>query len=129
MLLMKALNVISTAYRATLEEQDETIVWMTHAMKGVGADLDVLLRSSAVNYASMAQEVPALTFGDRRQKNSPHIAQDLSGLIGKGTAVFTIEEDIAERGLADRELIAGLTRIRRAEVPGLFERYDYVWAW
>ena len=84
---MKALNVIGTAYRGTLEEQDDTIVWLTHAMKGAGADLDVLLRASAVNYASKAQEVAPLSFGDRVQKNAPHIAEDVSGLIGKGIAV------------------------------------------
>ncbi len=126
---MKALNVIGTAYRGTLEEQDDTIVWITHAMKGAGADIDVLLRGSAVNYASKAQEVPALSFGDRRQKNSPHIAQDVSGLIGKGIAVYIIEEDIAERGLTDGDLIEGLTRVKRADVPGLLDGYDHVWAW
>ncbi len=126
---MKALNVIRTAYRGTLEEQDDTIVWITHAMKGAGADLDVLLRGSAVNYASLAQEVPALSFGDRRQKNSPHIAEDVSGLIGKGVAVYIIEEDIAERGLADGDLIEGLTRVKWADVPALFDGYDHVWAW
>jgi hypothetical protein len=115
---MKALNVIRTAYRGTLEEQDDTIVWITHAMKGAGADLDVLLRGSAVNYASKAQEVPALSFGDRTQKNSPHIAQDVSGLIGKGIAVYIIED-----------LIEGLTRVKRADVPGLLDGYDHVWAW
>jgi hypothetical protein len=126
---MKALNVIGTAYRGTLEEQDDTIVWITHAMKGAGADLDVLLRRSAVNYASKAQEVPALSFGDRRQKNSPHIAQDVAGLIGKDIAVYIIEEDIAEHGLADGDLIEGLTRVKRADVPGLLDGYDHVWAW
>jgi hypothetical protein len=103
---MKALNVIGTAYRGTLEEQDDTIVWITHAMKGAGADLDVLLRRSAVNYASKAQEVPALRFGDRRQKNSPHIAQDVAGLIGKDIAVYIIEEDIVEHGLVGRAQFA-----------------------
>ena len=126
---MKALNVIGTAYRGTLEEQDDTIVWITHAMKGAGADLDVLLRGSAVNYASKAQEVPALSFGDRKQKNSPHIAQDVSGLIGKGIAVYILEEDLVERGLSDGDLIEGLSRVTRADVPGLFDNYDHIWAW
>ncbi len=126
---MKALNVIGTAYRGTLEEQDDTIVWITHAMKGAGADLDVLLRRSAVNYASKAQEVPALSFGDRRQKHSPHIAQDVAGLIGKDVAVYIIEEDIAEQGLADGDLIEGLSRVKRADVPELLDGYDQVWAW
>ncbi len=126
---MKALNVIGTAYRGTLEEQDDTIVWITHAMKGAGADLDVLLRGSAVNYASKAQEVPALTFGDRKQKNSPHIAEDVFGLIGKGIAVYIIDEDLTERGIADADLIEGLTRVNRADVPKLLDNYDHVWAW
>ena len=98
-------------------------------MKGAGADLDVLLRASAVNYASTAQDVPPLSFGDRTQKNSPHIADDVSGLIAKGIVVYILDEDIADRGLADGDLIEGLTRVKRAEVPELLDRYDHVWAW
>ncbi len=126
---MKVLQIIECAYRATIEEQDDTIVWITHAMKGAGADLDVLLRTSAVNYASKAQEVPSLSFGDRTQKNAPHIAEDVSGLIGKGIAVYIIDEDIAERGIADADLIDGLKRVKRADVPKLFDDYDHIWSW
>ena len=74
-------------------------------MKGAGADLDVLMRSNAVNDASKRQDVPALSFGGRTQQNAPHIAQIVSGLIGKGIAVTLIEEDIAEPGLADGDPI------------------------
>lgn len=126
---MKALNVIGTAYRGTLEEQDDTIVWVTHALKGAGAELDVLLRGSAVNYASKAQKVPTLSFGERTQKNAPHIADDVAGLMGKGVNVYVVDEDVAERGLAGGDLIDGLAFVKRADMPGLFESYDRVWAW
>ncbi len=126
---MKALNIIETAYRATLEEQDDPVVWITHAMTGAGADLNVLLRGNAVNYAVKAQGVAPLVIGGRQQTHSPRIADDVSGLIGKGVEVYIVKEDLAERGLDDEELIAGLKPLARGEVPGLLESYDQVWHW
>ena len=73
--------------------------------------------------------MPSLSFGDRTQKNAPHIAEDVSGLIGKGIAVYIIDEDIAERGIADADLIDGLKRVKRADVPKLFDDYDHIWSW
>ncbi|MFQ5773880.1 MAG: hypothetical protein ACE5GS_05130 [Kiloniellaceae bacterium] len=126
---MKALNIIETAYRGTLEEQDDPVVWITHAMKGAGAELNVLLRGNAVNYAVKAQGTPPLCFGAREQKHGPHLADDVSGLIGKGVDVYIVKEDLAERGLEDEELIDGLKAIRRGEIPNLLERFDQVWHW
>ncbi len=126
---MKALNIIESAYRGTLEEQDDTVVWLTHAMKGAGADLNVLLRGNAVNYAVKGQDASGLAFGERRQAHSPHIADDLTGLLGKGVDVFIVSEDIADRGLADSDLIDGLKAISRSDLPGLLGQYDQVWHW
>ena len=126
---MKALNVIESAYRGTLEEQDDTIVWITHAMKGAGGDLDVLLRGNAVNYAVKSQKVDALKFGDRQQKHGPRIAEDVAGLLGKGINVYILAEDLAERGIGQDELIDGLKPCSRADQPGLYNGYDHIWFW
>lgn len=126
---MKALNIVETAYRATLEEQDDTIVWLTHAMKGAGADLDLLLRGNAVNYAVKGQETPPLAFGARQQKQTPRIAGDVAALSSKGVRVFAVEEDLRDRGIGQSALISGLTVISKTALPGLFEAYDQVWHW
>src|SRR5205823_3028897 len=97
-LSMKALSIIESAYRATLEEQDDTIVWITRAMNGAGADIDILLRGNAVNYAVKAQDASGLAFGDWHQTQPPRLADDLSGAIAKGIAVFIVSEDLAARG-------------------------------
>ena len=126
---MKALNVIGTAYRATLEEQDDTIVWLTHAMKGAGAELDVLLKGGAVNYAVRGQEVKPLSFGMRQQAQSPQLAEDVSKLMTKGINVYIVSDDVEARGIASDTLIEGLKPLKKSDVPELMSGYDQVWQW
>lgn len=126
---MKVLQIINTAYRATLEEQDDTIVWITHAMTGAGADLDLLLRGNAVNYAVSAQNAEGLSFGDWRQTRPPQLARDVAGLVSKGVEVYLADEDLRDRGLDDGQLIDGVRRIPQAELAGLLGNYDRVWHW
>ena len=95
---MKVLQIINCAYRATTEEQDDTIVWITHAMKGAGAELDVLLSGDAVNYSVAAQNSEGLSFGDWQQTQPPRLARDIEGLVGKGVDVYLVDEDVRDRG-------------------------------
>ncbi len=125
----KALSIIESAYRATLEEQDDTVVWITHALKGAGASIDVLLRGNAVNYAVKGQDASGLAFGERRQTQPPKIDEDVAKLTTKGVKVFIVEDDLAERGVERSELIAGIEAVRRDAVPKLLAGYDQVWHW
>ncbi len=125
----KILNIIATAYRATLEEQDDTIVWLTHALKGAGADLDVLLRGNAVNYAVNGQDASGLAFGGRRQTQPPRIDEDIARLATKGVRVFLVEEDLAKRGVERAELIGGVEPVPNAGLAQLLAGYDQVWHW
>ncbi len=125
---MKTLSIIETAYRATLEEQDDTIVWITHAMVGAGGDLNVLLRGNAVNYAVKSQAVAPLSFGGRTQAHAPDLAGDVAALKGKGVSVFVVQDDLDARGIAG-DLIDGLTPVARSDLPGLIDGHDRVWHW
>jgi hypothetical protein len=126
---MRALNIIESAYRATLEEQDDTIVWLSHALRGAGADLAVMLRGNAVNYGVPGQDASGLAFGEERQTQPPRLADDLAALIAKGVAVYVVVEDVTARGLAVDDLIDGLTPIARRDVAPLLGEYDQVWHW
>ena len=126
---MKVLNIVETAYRATLEEQDDPVVWILHAMKGAGADHSVVLSGNAVNYAVMAQGVPPLTFGDKVQKHAPRIAEQVAGLIAKGVDVMVVRECIDQRGIDEQELMGGLTMVKQAALPKVMGGFDQVWHW
>ena len=126
---MKVLNIIESAYRATIEEQDDTIVWLTHALKGSGADIGVLLRGSAVNYAVRGQDAAGLAFGDWRQTQPPHIADDIAMLVSKGIPVYALDEDLARLGLETSNLVNGIERIGRDRLPSLLAGHDQVWHW
>lgn len=126
---MKALHIIESGHRATLEEQDDTIVWLTHAMKGAGADLDVLIRGNAVNMTVKGQDASGLRFGDRVQKNSAHLADDVAKFSEKGVQVMIVAEDVAERGLTPGDLIDGMKSINKADIAKILDGYDQVWHW
>lgn len=125
----RVLHVVDGAYRATLEEQDDPVVWLCHAMRSAGAELDLLLHGNAVVYGVRGQRVEPLAFGDRRQRNAPDLPGDLEGLLGGGVAGFYVAEDAAERGVEPRDLIDGLTPVSRAKLGELFSGYDQVHRW
>lgn len=125
----KILQVIDTAYRATLEEQDDTAVWITMVLKGAGADTAVLLRGNAVSYGVKAQDASGLTFGSWQQKNPPKLAEDVGKLTAKGVDVYVVEDDVSERGLERTDLIDGLKSVPRSGIAKLFGNYDQIWHW
>jgi intracellular sulfur oxidation DsrE/DsrF family protein len=125
----KILNIIESAYRGTLEEQDDTVVWLMHAMRGAGADLSVVLRGNAVNYVVRGQDASGLAFGERRQTNPPRLDEDVAKLAGKGVEVFVVEDDLAERGLERADVIADVKLLPRNGIAKLLGSHDQVCHW
>jgi sulfur relay protein TusB/DsrH len=125
---MRILNLVETAYRGTLEEQDDTVLWLSRALKGAGADLTVVLRGNAVNYA-VRQACPPLAIGSAIIKHPARPNNDLTQLLAKGAKVYVIREDLAERGIGEDRCVAEAQPLARAEVVDLMESHDQVWHW
>src|SRR5260370_41991509 len=111
--MARYLSVIDSAYRATIEEQDDTAVWFTHAMKNGGADVFILLRGDAVNYAVVKQEAKGLRFGDRAVKG-PDMVRDIKAVIDKKIPLYVVADDLAERGIPTSQLVPGVEQIQRS---------------
>lgn len=126
----KTLNIIESAYRAVMEEQDDTILWLLAAMQGAGAEHTVVLRGNAVNYAVAGQGASGLTIGGWKQTQAPRMDNDVIDLIERRKIpVFVIEEDLAARGIERGELVPGVQLLSSKMLPKRMAEYELVSHW
>jgi sulfur transfer complex TusBCD TusB component (DsrH family) len=123
------LSVVERAYHGTIEEQDDTILWLSHMIKNAGADLSVLLRSNAVNYAVKGQDANGLRIGGVALGVPPTLDNDVVALSTAGVTVYVVEEDLSDRGIGNDELCDGVTKVKRSGLAKLFDDHEAVWHW
>jgi len=126
----KTLNIVESAYRAVMEEQDDTILWLLAAMQAAGGAHTAVLRGNAVNYAIAGQGAPGLSVGEWKQTQAPKMDRDIIDLVeNRKIPVYIVEEDLAERGIGRDELVPGVKLLSRKALPALFAEYEIVSHW
>jgi sulfur transfer complex TusBCD TusB component (DsrH family) len=126
----KTLNIVESAYRAVMEEQDDTILWLLAAMQGAGAEHTVVLRGNAVNYAVAGQGVAGLRVGEWKQTQAPKMDRDVLDLIEeRKIPVYVVAEDLTDRGIERGALVPGVQLLSRTALPELFAEYALVAHW
>ena len=126
---MRVLQIIEPAYRATLEEQDDTVLWFTRAIRAAGAPADVLLCGTAVNYSVRGQDAEGFRVGGWSQHHPPAIEHEINKLIESGARVAALSEDLAERGIQTDSMLPGIEVLGRKSLGGLCAQYDRIWKW
>jgi intracellular sulfur oxidation DsrE/DsrF family protein len=97
-------------------------------MKNGGAEVSILLRGDAVNYAARNQDAKGLRFGARTVKG-PDMVRDIQAVIEKKIPLFVVADDLAERGIPAAQLIPGVEQIPRSGVAKLIEGHDRILTW
>jgi sulfur relay (sulfurtransferase) DsrF/TusC family protein len=126
---MKALQIIQSAYRCTVEEQDDPVVWFAQVLQNNGGEIDLLLRGNAVNYVISGQDSSGLSFGKWQQNQPAKLDLDLADCLKNGLNIYIITEDAQIRGVSPSKMIEGVKEISRQDLPKLFEKYEQVWHW
>ena len=126
---IRVLSIVGAAYRGTLEEQDDTVLWLTSMCGSAGLDMAVLLEGNAVNYAVQGHDASGLRFGDVDLARPPELDRDVETLLAKGVAVRYVAEDADRLGVDKDVLVAGVEPVSADELPSLFEQFDQVWRW
>ena len=127
--MKKILCIVETAYRATQEEQDDTVLWLAHALKNAGSEIGVLLRGNAVSYSVGGQDPTGIVIGKLPIEHPPYPEKDLLRMMMAGIPVHVVREDVEERGIPLDCLVKDFELIRNDQLPGLFTRYDQIWHW
>ena len=104
-------------------------MWMAAAVKNAGADMSVLLRGNAVNYAVNGQDASGLVIGGVPLKVPPTIDKDVQALIEKGAPVYAVEEDLKARGIDKARLVNGVQVVKQDQVAKLWDSHDAIWHW
>ena len=126
---MKTLSIIETAYRASAEEQDDTIVWFNTMCRDAGHDISVLLAAEAVNYGVNGHDPASVVLQGTVVAEPPKMDADLLALAGREVDIFYVDEDRTDLGIPESAMIAQAKPVKRSELASLCAGFDQVWHW
>ncbi len=118
---------ILSAPPAAMSSEDPVLEANIYAV-AEDVDVTVLLRGPAIEYATVAGEVPAATLADQPLPNA-RCARDLRGLLESGVLVLVDALTAEAQGIGPDDLVTGVSVVDAGEQLDLLRRADAVLHW
>jgi sulfur relay (sulfurtransferase) DsrF/TusC family protein len=124
----KILSVLSHTEYGNLEDSDIGLFASAFAPVA-GARMTILLAEDAVNYGVRGQEGTGIKIAGAPVQPGFLIETDVQSVQEAKIPVYALREDLEERGLAQHDLVPGLTLLSRREYGKFVDQFDVVWNW
>jgi sulfur transfer complex TusBCD TusB component (DsrH family) len=124
----KILSVLSHTEYGNLEDSDIGLFASAFAPV-TGSQMTILLSEDAVNYAVRGQEGTGIKIAGGTVQPGFLIETDIQSVQASNVPVFALREDLATRGIEERELIQGVKLLSRREFGRFVDEFDTVWNW
>jgi len=124
----KILSVLSRTEYGNLEDSDIGLFASAFAPVA-GSHMTLLLAEDAVNYAVRGQEGTGIEIAGGKVQPGFLIETDVKAVKDSGIPVYALREDLAERGIAEQELVQGVALLSRKEYGKFIDQFDTVWNW
>jgi hypothetical protein len=124
------LHIVQNAYHATLERHDDPVLRLCAELaRDRRTPSSLLLRGNAVNYLARRQHADPLRCGQEEVARPPRMAELISSLAGAGVAMYYVEEDVGERGLAIADLVDVARPVARRALAKFVASFPRVLHW
>ncbi len=127
--MSRLLIILERAYAGAIEEQYCNILWICWSHQKMGYHVGTVLRSNTVLYARRQQKTLDLAVGSVQVTNLFNYAENVSGLLADGGAVYVLRQDLDRFQLSPAELYPQVQVIDTADLATLCSEYDDIWYW
>ena len=124
----KILSVLSHTEYGNLEDSDIGLFASAFAPVA-GQQMTLLLAEEAVNYAVRGQDGTGIKIAGAVVQPGFLIETDLVSVGQANIPVHVIQEDLAERGIKQEDLVSGVKLLSRKELGRFVDQFDTVWNW
>jgi len=124
----KILSVLSHTEYGNLEDSDIGLFASAFAPVA-GSPMTILLTEDAVNYGVRGQEGTGIKIAGAPVQPGFLIETDVKSVQEAKIPVYALQEDLAERGIEQSELVAGIKLMSRRELGKFIDQFDTIWNW
>lgn len=127
--MSNALFVCELGYRAVMEEESDSAIWMAHALRRTSAvEVALLLYGPATHYVADTRE-SVLVCSCCKRTRLVDVVSDIRSFLQDGGRVFVTDHDLDRYGIPRDRILSGVDILPDSKVSSLVAEYEHLSFW